>query len=197
MNNIKNGIRKINAGILKKQEKENVITFISVGSTRAQQIIIVNMALMYGQANEKTVIIDSDFGSDSLVETFGLKDKKGLSDYLNDRSIDLDSITNEISGQNTSVIAPGTLDVSETKYLIGDPRFKLLINELSLNYGKILINTPAFERIDTLSNYIFVSDGIILITDSKATSKKKVYKTIKTLRMNDATLLGYVDVKKG
>jgi len=197
MNNIKIGVRKINTGIIATKKKENIITFISAGSTRNQQTIIVNMALMYGQMGEKTVIIDSDFRNDSLIETFGLKDKKGLSDYLNDRSIDIDSITNKISGQNMSVIVPGTLDISETKYLIGDPKFEFLINQLSMSYNKILINTPSFERVDTFGNYMSTSDGIILITDSTVTSKKKIYKIIKTLRKKDAALLGYVDVKKG
>ncbi|MFC6201180.1 hypothetical protein ACFP1L_04600 [Lactiplantibacillus nangangensis] len=196
MSDIKNGIRKINSGLSNVGEKANIITFISLETTRVQQIIIANMALMYGQAGMKTVIVDSDFGNNSLIETFGMKNQQGLSNYLNDQSISLNDITNRVSGQNTSVISSGNVEIAETKYLIGDPRFASLINQLSLDYEKVLINTPMFEHIDTCENYILVSDGILLVSNSKTTNKRTVYKIIKALRKNDAKLIGYIDVKE-
>jgi len=196
MNKIKEAIRQINIGISNSNTPINVLAYISDDNTNAQQTILANMAIMYGHAEENTVIVDTDFSSAVLSSTFGLTSGYGLSDYLENKSISESQIINKINGQKVSVITSGKIEEGDTDYLIGDPRFNFLINYLVERFDKVLVNTPLFEKIDSMDNLVKVSDGFVLVTTPDILKKKQLYHVMKELKANHAKILGYINVEK-
>ncbi|MBS0953582.1 hypothetical protein [Lactiplantibacillus plantarum] len=196
MNNIKKTIRQINAQLPDEDNSSKVIGFVTPGSRSAQQTIVANLAIMYGQAGDATLIIDTDFGSTVFSETFNLNNKIGVSDFLNNRSVNVENIISQIPSQNVSLISSGTLKKNETSYLLGDPRFNVLVNELIDKYDKILINTSVMTKYDSIANELKMVDGVILVVNSEETKKKQMFKLMQSLHKQQVKVLGYINAKR-
>lgn len=193
---IKETIRKISSNIA---GTKSVLSFITLSDSLAQRTIIANFALMYSQANVKTIIIDSDFSQDSIAQTFGIKNSLGLSDYLSNRSMVAKDIVNKVPEQWLSVISSGTLSHGDTKYLIGDPRLELLLNELSKEYDLVLINTPLVnskEKYMEQKSTFQISDGVILVSRVGIDKKKNLFSLAKNLNNDKIKLLGYINAER-
>lgn len=195
MNNIRESIRQINIG-LSQEKSQKIITFLTMDNSLVQSTVIANLSIMYGQAEERTIIIDTDFASDNFASAFGVTVKEGLSDYLNDKNINIGQIVNDIPGQTLSLITSGALPNDETKYLLGDPRFNNLIKQLSVKYDRILINTSVFTNYASIKNVLELTDGVILTVGLYTTQKRRAEALIGMLKKNRINILGYINTKR-
>ncbi|MCG0906275.1 hypothetical protein IMAU10382_03006 [Lactiplantibacillus plantarum] len=71
------------------------------------------------------------------------------------------------------------------------------MKQLTGKYDHVLINTPAFKKIDLLDSLIQVSDGMVMIEQAGSVNKRDIRNTIKLLRQHSAPLLGYINIEKG
>lgn len=195
MNAIKKLIRRVNVEI-SKDEDNKVVSFLTLNGTIPQYTLIANLALMYGRAGERTVIIDTDFKNNAFVETFGLKNKIGLSNYLEKKNNALDDVLFDIQGQDVSIISAGSLNLEDDQYLLGEPRFYDLIKKLSLKYDHVLINTAAVRRYDDISGIVNESNAVILTTVINLDRKIKVGKLIGKLKKDKVKILGYLNAER-
>jgi len=193
MNNIKEAIRRINSGLSLNENKTSVITFVTFNNTRSQKSIIANMALMYGHSKEKTLIIDTDFTMDTFPEVFHVNPEKGLSDFLNDRSVSIKDIVTVIPKQDVSIITSGAISKDESGYLVGDSRFQELLLFLNKEYDRILINTSTMQNYDEIKKLLIESDGVVFVIDTLNTKKKVVFKFIDAIWRDKVNLLGYIN----
>lgn len=198
MNNIKDVIRRVNVGVVNFDTKIKTLALISTESdTSKQQAIIANMAMMYGHADEKTIIIDIDFGNKALPKAFKVTSEQGLFDYLDNDNYSIDQIINTIQGQNLDMITAGNALSKDIEFLLGDPRFNSLMNVLRKKYMHILFNTPAIEKQNVLESLKHVIDGSILVSLSGVALKHSVRETIHLLKRLDIPVIGYIDAEKG
>lgn len=196
MNEIKQIIRRINMNVSSSKQNIKVLSFVTDMEENIEKTLIVNMAMMYGFAGKKTLILDTDFGNEAIAHTFHIDSKNGLSDYLEGKVTELSKIENQIQNKNISIIAAGSLAKAETDYLIGDPRFEELLTKLRSEYDTILIVTPRFQSQAVMENILHKSDGAILVASTGKSTKRKMYKLIKSVSQSDTELLGYVAVKR-
>lgn len=194
MNDIKKAIRQINAGIASSDRSTKSITFLAQNNVMAQQTILMNMGIMYSHAGERVVILDTDFQNNSFSNTFGLEKMYGLSDYLGTSSLETKEIVSHVKNTSIDVITSGNSE--ETEYLIGDPRFDMLLNKLNTQYDRILINTPMFGQIDSIDNLAKVTDGFILLVNIGSTKKSELLDMMKILKNNRSKIIGYINVEK-
>ncbi|VDG32738.1 Putative tyrosine-protein kinase YveL [Lactobacillus plantarum] [Lactiplantibacillus mudanjiangensis] len=195
MNAIKEAIRRINIG-LEGESVTKVITFATPNNVMAQCTVIANLAIMYGQAKEKTIIVDTDFGHNSFSEAFKLNTQQGLADFLNNENMKNQSVIHEVPGQNVSIITPGSIEEGEAEFLIGDPKFKHLIMDLSKQYDHVFINSAQFTTKSQNSNLFGVSDGTIIVSELNKTAKKDIFRMIKFFKNEQIEILGYVNAKR-
>lgn len=194
MNNIKESIRQINTNLMSTKKRSNVVAFMSIGNLQPQRTVVANMAVMYGQAKKKTLIIDTDFSENIFLDTFKLESKVGLLDYLEKQNIDMQEIIVKIPGQNVSIIPSGSDEKNNTEFLIGDPKFDVLLNRSIQDFDCVLINTNMDEKYDNIGNIAQGIDGIILVIDSNRTKKRALYRLIHSIRKRGVNILGYVSV---
>ncbi|WP_047999268.1 AAA family ATPase [Lactiplantibacillus herbarum] len=197
MNNIKEVIRRLNMEITESNEQNRVFTFVTYNNSISKQTIIANLAIMYALSGESVLIIDTDFSKNVFVDAFKLKVTYGLSDYLNNWKISRDQIIKKVANQDISVLNSGEKASSDTKYLIGDPRFDSLLNSLKKNYNKILINTPIMtdNSYTDVERVMKLSDGVIVSIEKNTVKKRQMFKFINNLRNNEINLLGYINAK--
>ncbi|MDN6704363.1 MAG: AAA family ATPase, partial [Lactiplantibacillus plantarum] len=179
MNGVKKAIRQINLSLGNKQNK--ILAFTTSESIIAQRTIVANLGMMYARANKRTIILDTDFTTEIFLKTFNLSKGQGLSNYIDDNSVDLKEIIRKVSVPNLSVISSGTLSLDDTQYLIGDSRFCTLLERVSQDYDRVLINIMMSPDSVTLSRITESADGTIMIVNPKQTRKKKIYQMMREL----------------
>lgn len=188
-------LRQINSG-LEISGGSSVIGFITTNKSYSQPTLVANLAMMYKQAGDKTLIIDTDFGSESLTNVFKVQNKLGLSDYLDKGNVNLNAVINNVSGEDLSFIAPGTLGKADTNYLLEGPRFNVLFDEVKDKYKRVLINTAPFNISRNEAGIFSLCDGVILVSDLNSTRKKDVVQVVKQMGRLKVKILGYVNAKK-
>jgi len=197
MNEIKNSVRQINKSLTLTKSGKQIISFLTLDQTNAQQIVVANLALMYSQASEKTVILDTDFNSNKIKDAFEIQNTVGLSDYLNDDHIKIESLINNVSNQDLAIIYSGNVDDSERYYLMSDARMNLLVKKLISIYDRIIINVPitSIEHLEDYMPVLSIADGAVLTIQRNRQQKKQVFKLIDFLEKSEVRILGYVNAK--
>lgn len=106
MDDIKNAIRKVNGHVMSNQK---VIEFITPYGNGEQEILIANLSLMYSQAGERVVILDTKFNSTAFSSTFNVTTQYGLSDFLSHTRIGISNIIESVPNQNIDLISAGKI----------------------------------------------------------------------------------------
>ncbi|MPQ37617.1 AAA family ATPase [Lactobacillus plantarum] len=190
MNDIKENIRRINSEIYGRK----CVTFLRAGHSIAQQTLIVNLAIMYAQANEKTVIVDTDFSKSSFAKVFGVKPKNDLLGYMNEGGVDTTDILNKVPSQKVEIIVANRNGDSERRerFLTSDPKFHKLLESLLLQFDHVLINAPYYDNFDEVKGTLKFSDGVVLVLDIGQVKKRKLISMVNEIKQSKVEILGYV-----
>ncbi|ADQ84990.1 chain length determinant protein tyrosine kinase EpsG [Methylovorus sp. MP688] len=102
--------------------------------------IAANLAIVFSQLGEKTLLIDADLRNPSQSRNFNLSEPKGLSDILVGRA-GLEVITFLSAFENLSILGSGTIPPNPQE-LLGRATFSDLLNQLMNEYDVIIVDTP-------------------------------------------------------
>ena len=176
MNDIKENIRRLNSEIYGRK----CVTFLRAGHSIAQQTLIVNLAIMYAQANEKTVIVDTDFSKSSFAKVFGIEPQNDLLGYMNEGGMDTGDILNKVPSQKVEIIVANRNGDSKRRerFLTSDPKFHKLLESLLLQFDHVLINAPYYDDFDEVKGTLKFSDGVVLVLDIGQVKKRKLISMI-------------------
>ncbi len=157
-------------------------------------MVSFNLANSFAQLNKKTILIGVDFRNPQLHRYINkTKNEKGLSNYLNDPSLDWSDFLFKVSTKpnNFDVLLGGEVPPNPTLLLASD-RFKLLLSELKTSYDYIICDTaPTLLVSDTLTISEF-ADSMIYIIRSGFTDKNLVAYSSKLFQDQKTKNVGYV-----
>ena len=131
--------------------------------------ISANLAVMFSQLGQKTLLVDANMHNPSQQNNFKLTHKQGLSDVLAKRASVVD-VANKISGlENLSVLSSGTCPPNPLE-LLGHGRFEKLKTELYKHYEVVIIDTPPMLEYCDAQSIISVSGGALIVANRNETS---------------------------
>jgi receptor protein-tyrosine kinase len=113
----------------------------SVDRGDGKSFICANLAVVFSQLGESTLLIDADLRNPSQQTIFGLKNRMGLSGLLAGRA-GLSEIRRIRSLPKLAVLPAGALPPNPQE-LLGGVAFQRLIDEMSTHFDVILLDTPA------------------------------------------------------
>lgn len=122
-----------------KERRALAITSPESGDGRS--FLAANLAVVFSQQHQRTLLIDADMRAPRQHQLFGLENRAGLSAVLAGRS-GQNAIQRVASLVDLSVLTAGALAPNPSE-LLGRPAFGQLLGELAANYDVILIDTPA------------------------------------------------------
>lgn len=175
----------------------NSLLVTSPNPCEGKTFTAVNLGVSFSQELDKTVvIIDADLKKPSLrrkqfVDTyFGIKSKKGLSDFLRGEAKIPDLLINP--GIDKLTILPGGSDLPNSAELLGSQRMDSLLNEMKERYPEriIIIDTPPVNKYADamiLSKYV---DGVLLVAEEESTSEEDLRSVVALLK--DSTIFGTI-----
>ena len=126
---------------LDNDSRHKMLAVVSAGGGEGRSFIAANLAVVFSQLGERTLLIDADLRNPRLHEVFKLSNKAGLSEVISGRAT-----------TNCIVRIPNLLDLSvlpagaeppNPQELLGRPAFKEMLDTFRTRYDIIILDSPA------------------------------------------------------
>ena len=156
-----------------------------------KSITVANLAVVFAQANYKTVIVDADFRRPVLHEVFDVTNEGGLGDLLNSPELTVGDHIKQTSVNNLRILTSGAslLDPSER---LGSERMEDILNELRQVAEIIIFDSPSalvFADAIVLSRKV---DGVIVMIQAGKSKRTAITQTLFDLQNANANILGSI-----
>jgi len=173
-----------------KKEKCNVVLFSSPLPRDGKSTTCVNLGVSLAQIGVKVLIIDCDMRKPRVHRFFKITNTPGLSNFLAGFN-NLAEVLKKTEHENVSIIPSGIIPPNPAELLSG-PAMTNLLSELETHFDYILIDAPPVNIVSDALLLSKICDGVILIVRQGVTPHPALAKSIKSLEMIDADILGLV-----
>jgi len=156
-----------------------------------KSVTAANLAVVFAQANYKTVIVDADLRHPALHELFEVHNEVGLGDMLSSTEIKIADCVQDTSVKNLKILTCGTplLDPSER---LGSERMKDILDELKSVASVIIVDSPpvlVYADAIVLSGRL---DGVIMVIQAGKSTRGAITQALFDLQNANANLLGSI-----
>lgn len=129
---------------LDSQESRKTLAIVSPGRGEGRSFIAANLAIVFSQLGERTLLIDADLRRPRQHHLFNLGNTAGLSDVLAGRA-DEQTAINRIDGLVGLHVLPAGAIPPNPQELVGRPVFSGLLGSLAARHDVIIVDTPDAE----------------------------------------------------
>lgn len=120
------------------------IAIVSPGRKEGRSYLAANLAVVFSQLGERTLLIDGDLRNPRQHQLFGLTNRVGLSQMITGRADD-SAIERVPAFMDFSVLSAGSMPPNPQE-LLSRSSFSNLLSSLSSRYDVILVDTPAADE---------------------------------------------------
>ena len=166
------------------------LVIASINPEDGASLFASNLAVVFSQLGEKTLLVDANLRTPRQQEVFDLSARQGLSDILSGRA-DLKAISKVDSFVDLSVLCAGTLPPNPQE-LVSRPSFKDLDQNLSLNYDVILYDVSAFSVGADALAVAARAGGILLVVRKNKTRVDDIREVSEQLARYGSEVIGSV-----
>lgn len=159
-------------------------------ASEGKSTTILNLAISFSDTGSKVLLIDADMRRPSLARLLIEKVSPGLSNVLAGLCDVEDAIRKEVK-PNMDVLFAGEIPPNPLE-LLGNPRMKSLIDNMSKRYDYILVDTPPVSIVSDACEVANVTDGVLFLVRQNETEKDAVIRGVKQLELSNSRLLGFV-----
>ncbi|GAB7562289.1 chain length determinant protein tyrosine kinase EpsG [Methylobacillus methanolivorans] len=171
-----------------KNRKALAITGVDAGV--GASYLVANLAVVFSQLGESTLLIDANLRHPSQHDLFGIKDNRGLSDVLAGRA-GVDVVRKISAFENLSVLPAGTLPPNPLE-LVSKANFRTLLSQLAETYDIILVDTPAFSDSTDAQAIASAVGGAAMVVRKNVTRVNATAVAIDQLQKNGTPIVGTV-----
>ncbi len=175
---------RTNLGFMNTAGRPSNITMVTSSiSTEGKTYTAINLAAILALVGHKVVLVGLDLRKPRIVEHFGISNSAGCSTYLSGSSA-IDQIIFP-SGfiDSLSVVPSGPIPPNPSE-LINSARMKQLLDELSLRFDKIIIDTPPIGLVSDGFILAPLADTVVFIV-REGVSRKEHLRSLNELAINN------------
>lgn len=138
-----------------------MLAIVSPERHEGRSHLAANLAVVFSQLGERTLLIDADLRAPRQHQIFNLQNRQGLSDILAARA-DISVIERIPSFVDLSVLTAGTLAPNPGE-LTSRPAFTELLEKVSREYDVILLDTPPGKQISETLTIAARAGGALML----------------------------------
>jgi protein-tyrosine kinase len=166
------------------------LAITSACSREGRSFIAANLAVVFSQLGQRTLLIDADFRSPRQQSIFNIPDRFGLSSALSGRA-DL-SIALPVSGlTGLSVLPAGPIPPNPLE-LLSRASFAALLAKAQSEYDTILIDTPPATEYADAPCVAFRAGDALLVVRQDHTPVARTERAVRDLTDGSARIVGTV-----
>lgn len=167
-----------------------VFSSLSPKSALRKTRSLLNIAILFGQDEYKTLFIDLDMRNKTLEDYFDNVNKSGISDYLTNRA-SKEEIINKSLRKNLDVIFSGSDTIFPSSFLESN-KLDEFINELKEQYDYIFVNVaPLYKNIDAVNISRFV-DAYLFNVALRKTKTLDIKLAMDIIHKNNLNVIGTI-----
>ncbi len=171
-------------------EQPRVVVFSSVGSGDGCTWVCMNSALTLAAQNPGSLcIVDANLRSPSIHKQFGIENREGLSNALN-QSGSIRNYVQQIAGSNLWVLPAGSAAHLQPQMVFETLRVRLA--ELRAEFETVLIDAPPASLYSDAVQLGRLSDGVILVLQGNTTRRESALSVKESFDTANVRLLGAV-----
>lgn len=144
-------------------EGHKALTIASPHAQEGRSYLTANLAVIFSQLGERTLLIDANLRNPRQHSIFNLPRGTGLTSVLSGRSAAQDVIARIPSFSDLSVLAGGPVPPNPLE-LLGRPEFSRLLTDSGQHYDVILIDTPAGAIYSDAMTIASRAGGALIVT---------------------------------
>jgi tyrosine-protein kinase len=156
-----------------------------------KSLTAANLAVVFAQANFKTVIVDADLRHPVLHKVFKVENEAGLGDMLNSRQMKIEECIKNTSINHLQILTSGE-PLPDPSGQLGSERMEEIIRDLKEIAEIVIFDTPpvlVFADAIALTRRI---DGILVVIRAGKSTRSAVNQTLLDLQNANANLLGSI-----
>lgn len=161
------------------------LAIVSPINNEGRSFLAANLAIVFSQLGERTLLIDADLRQPRQHKLFNLEGKLGFSNILAER-VDASVIAKVPGFRDLSILPAGTIPPNPLE-LIGR-RLEPCLEQLATDYDIILLDTPAGSQGSDAQLLAAKAGGALLIARQHKTRLLKL-DTMKNLLENSGTVV--------
>lgn len=166
------------------------ILVTSAGPGEGKSFTVANLAVSLAQSGKSVLVIDADLRNPTQHKLFGLVNLQGLSGALT-QDQDVRDYVRETTVPGLKVLTAGPIATNPAE-LVGSERMKRLIEEVSGQFDRVILDTPAVIEVTDAAILAQQVDGVILVLPSGVINKDEAHTAKEHLENVGAKILGAV-----
>jgi len=178
-------IRWSNAGI-----RQRMLAIVSPGSGEGRSYVAANLAAVFSQLGERTLLIDADLRAPRQHRIFNVPDRIGLSAVLSGRA-DRGAVVPIPECGTLSLLPAGACPPNPQELLLR-PAFATLLEELRAEFDVILFDTPPAKFYADAQSLAFRAGGVMVLARKDHTRFADTTRVIRELNDTGARIVGTV-----
>jgi len=166
------------------------IAVVSPSAKDGRSFIAANLALIFSQAGERTLLVDADLRTPRQHQIFNLPGHDGLSGLIAGRT--RGEVIHRVSSFIDLSVLPAGAVPPNPQELLNQPRFSQLLAEVSAEFSIVIIDTSAEETGADSQIVASQSDGCLVVARQDGTRLQRLRRLIGGLKDIDAPIIGTI-----
>ncbi len=172
------------------ETRRNALAIMSPGIGEGRSFIAANLAIVFSQLGERTLLIDADLRKPSQHELFKLGNNAGLSGMLAGR-IGTEAIARVSSLPSLHVLPAGAVPPNPQE-LLGRAGFAELLRSLIHDFDIVIIDTPAANKYAEAQVIAVGAAAALVLARKNHSSVPEMIELTHSLQQTGAMLVGSV-----
>ncbi len=173
---------------LKQKSKAILITSSCPGEGKTT--ISLRLAINMAAAGERVLLVDGDLRKPMIHNFLGIENKNGFTNLIVEETLDRKLIQPDVL-ERVDVITCGPVPAQPAE-LIENSRITSVINELSSEYDRIIMDSPPIATVIDAALLATACDGVLLIVDPKTVDRRILKQAQTQMEQVGVRLIGLV-----
>ncbi|MBF0522041.1 MAG: polysaccharide biosynthesis tyrosine autokinase [Candidatus Omnitrophica bacterium] len=185
--------RSLRTGIIFSNPDLPKKTFVVTSSSPSEgkTTVAVNLAAVFVQGDERTILVDADLRNPRLHEVFQVERAHGVTDFLALGKGDLQSFIRKTSIPGLDLLTCGEIPPNPSE-LLGSKKMEEFIAKLASMYDRVIFDAPPILAATDAVVLSAKVDSTILVVKAGFTQCQAALRSIHSLKAVNARLLGAV-----
>ena len=171
------------------QQERRALAIVSPARGEGRSYLAANLAVVFSQLGEHTLLIDADMRSPRQHALFGLENRTGLSSIIGRGEVS--NIHRIPSFKDLSLLTAGPQPPNPQE-LLGRPPFAKLLAELAAEFDVVIIDTPATDEYGDARAIAVRAGGALMVARKKETRVADLREIVKQLTQSGVAVVGSV-----
>ncbi len=173
-----------------REAGHRALAIVSPGSREGRSYVAANLAVVFSQLGERTLLIDADLRAPRQHRIFNIPDRIGLSAVLSGRA-DRGAVV-PVPEFGTLSVLPAGAPPPNPQELLSRHALTVLLNELGTEFDVILLDTPPAKLYADAQNVAFRAGSVMLLARKNHTRVADTTSVVRELGDTGVRIVGSV-----